>query len=255
METDATTSRFAYTFSIPPVKYAAPILLLVAPALHAQVMQGYVADSTTNKPLYPVTILNLQSNQVTITDNTGLYSIAAKKGDEIEFSYVGYKTIKIAKTSGALIWNKDIKMQQMVYQLNEVYLHPHRMSQFQVDSEQRREIYKVPLRRRRPSPVNSPISAIAELFSRKARQTYRFQKDFRAFEAHRFADMRYTVDEVSAVTGLTGDTIGYFMFAYPLPDDFARTATDLELKMWIRDNYKTWRKAMVSDPGELPLRR
>jgi hypothetical protein len=50
---------------------------------------------------------------------------------------------------------------------------------------------------------------------------------------------------VAALTGLTGDTVGYFMNANPMPFDYARAATDLELKMWIRYNYKQWLKNPV----------
>jgi hypothetical protein len=37
------------------------------------------------------------------------------------------------------------------------------------------------------------------------------------------------------------------MYAYPMAYDFARTATDLELKMWIRDNYREWLKTQQAD--------
>jgi hypothetical protein len=47
---------------------------------------------------------------------------------------------------------------------------------------------------------------------------------------------------VGTTTGLTGDSIGYFMYAYPMPYDFVHTATSLEMKMWIRYNYKQWIK-------------
>ena len=91
------------------------------------------------------------------------------------------------------------------------------------------------------------MSAIAEKFSRRAKTIYRFQKTFEAGEIEKFIDTRYYPDIVTALTGLTGDSIGHFMYACPMPYDFARAATDLEVKMWIRSNYKQWAKNMVSN--------
>jgi len=45
------------------------------------------------------------------------------------------------------------------------------------------------------------------------------------------------------MTGLTGDSIHLFMQQYPIDYEFARSATDLEIKMWVRNNYKQWLKA------------
>jgi hypothetical protein len=35
------------------------------------------------------------------------------------------------------------------------------------------------------------------------------------------------------------------MNAYPMDYDYARAATDLELKMWIRFHYREWKKNPV----------
>jgi len=86
----------------------------------------------------------------------------------------------------------------------------------------------------------SPFSAIAEKFSKKSKRAFQFQKDFYRLESEKFIDTRYTPDLVNELTGATGDSIGHFMYAYPMPYDFARTASDLEIKMWIRTSYKVW---------------
>jgi hypothetical protein len=59
-------------------------------------------------------------------------------------------------------------------------------------------------------------------------------------EQDQFVDSRYTPDLVNTLTNLDGDTLAYFMHQYPMPHDYARTATALELKMWIRYNFKVF---------------
>jgi hypothetical protein len=67
-----------------------------------------------------------------------------------------------------------------------------------------------------------------------------FQERFKAGENQLFTDTRYNAAAVTALTGLEGASLSAFMNACPIPYDFVRTATDLEVKMWIRYNYRLW---------------
>lgn len=212
-----------------------------------QTMQGTVTDAATHKPLFPVTVVNTSTQQTTLTDNTGLYVIPANTGDVIAFSYIGYETVKKTKPLSVLLATVQVTMEAQNYQLQEFTLRPGRLTQYQRDSAERRSTYRMALERTKPSAIMSPASFLADQFSRKSKHLYKFQKDFPRMEQERFIDTRYTAAVVSAVTRLTGDSIGHFMYAYPIPYDFARAATDLELKMWIKNNYKAWIKSGVFD--------
>jgi len=187
------------------------------------------------------------TKQAVSTGEKGVYSIPANPGDVITFSYIGYKTIQKTKPISVLIATLNISLEPAEYQLQEFMLRPGHLTQYQMDSTERASIYKVPLQRTHPNPIMSPASAIAELFSHRAKTVYQFQKNFAAGEVEKFIDSRYSPELVTRLTGITGDSIGHFMYAYPMPLDFARIASDLELKMWIRDNYKKWSRNQVSD--------
>jgi hypothetical protein len=58
----------------------------------------------------------------------------------------------------------------------------------------------------------------------------------------KYVDTRYTASLVNKLTGLSGDTLATFMNTYPMEYEYARHATDLELKAWVRDNYKDYRQ-------------
>ena len=81
---------------------------------------------------------------------------------------------------------------------------------------------------------------------------YEFQKTFAEEEVNKFIDTRYTTSLVAKLTGLTGDSVAHFMYDYPMPYDYARNATDLELKMWIRSSYKEWIKRKPVDTAKRP---
>lgn len=214
--------------------------LLFTIIVHGQTLQGVVTDKTTGKPIFPGTVVNVRTQQASLTDAAGFYTITAMQGDIIAFTCIGYKTVEKVKPPSVIIATLNVSMERTEYELDEVILRPGALTQYQFDSIQRAEIYKTPLQRKPPSPLMSPVSALAEKFSKKAQRIYQFQEDFVVAEQQKFIDTRYNPTMVSAITGLTGDSVAYFIYAYPMPYDFARTASALEIKMWVRDNYKQW---------------
>lgn len=207
----------------------------------AQVLRGTITDSATHRPLYPVTIVNLDTRESAYSDERGNYSIAIHPGNHVAYTYIGYKPQQrnIKYLLGDMQIN--VQMQGINYQLDEFTVRPG-YTPYQVDSLQRRSTYQRPLALPHASPFNSPISAIAQLFAPTTKQTFRFQKNYAKWESQLFIDSRYSPELVTQLTGLTGDSLGNFMNASPMPYDYARTATELEIKMWIRYNYKQWLK-------------
>lgn len=218
------------------------LLLLLSASSYAQVLQGVVTDGISHKPLSAVTVIDVNTQQSVYTDDKGYYSISASAGDIIAFSFIGYKSVEKRKLQSAIPVTMNVSLQRMEYQLQEFLLRPGHLTKYQLDSLERAVTYRVPLQRRPPSPFMSPVSALAEKFSKRAKRTYQFQKDFAAGEMEKFIDTRYTPELVMELTKLAGDSIGHFMYAYPMEYEYARTATDLEIKAWIRNNYREWMK-------------
>ena len=223
---------FFYTFQLLPF------------ATLAQSVQGVVTDAGNHKPLSPVTVVNVVTQQVSYTDLTGHYTIAAKPGERVAFSYLGYNTVEKFCNVAAGMAGMNVALERKLYELDAVVFRPGKLSQYQLDSINRAETYRLPLARTAPSMM-SPISAIAELFSKKAKRLYLFQKDFATGEVQKYIDSRYSRELVTSLTGLKGDSLSDFMYVYRMPYDYARVASPLELKMWVRDNYKTWIKTYV----------
>jgi hypothetical protein len=215
-------------------------------AAHAQTLKGIIVDSKTGNPLSSVFITNMANLQSVYSDENGLFSIDGKAGEIIIFSIIGYKTIKLPMPPVLGTQRQKIQMQQLSYQLREFVFHS-KFTQYQLDSAERRSTYKLELETPRAS-VMSPASFIAERFSKKSKQRWKFQKDFRQWESERFVSTRYTTELVHKLTGLNGDTLAYFVNIYPMPADFARAASDMELKVWIRYNFKDWQQHPVYPP-------
>ena len=89
--------------------------------------------------------------------------------------------------------------------------------------------------------VHGLLSDLFYAISSKKKRAKQLRATILANETdHILRDSRYTPDLTSRVTHLTGDTLAYFMNAYPVSVDYVHSASELEFMMWIRDNYKEW---------------
>jgi len=173
--------------------------------------------------------------------------MAAEKGDPILFSFVGYKTQQKTVAPSLGVAEMHIELFRLSYQLEEFIYRP-RYTPYQLDSMERQSTYQRTLAREKVTSVMSPVTLLADKLSRKSKQIYRFQKSFNYWEDVKFIESRYSQQLVQQMTGLKGDTLAYFMNANPIPYDYARVASDLELKMWIRERYREWLKNPVYPP-------
>jgi len=223
--------------------------------LTAQQLQGVITDFEGNETLVAVTVMNKTKSQTVVSDADGKYNIAAQKGDEIEFTYVGYYSLTILMPEDGVVFRR-VSLKKKLFSLEEVVIGPS-WTPYQKDSIARRKTYALDLSRQKVSSsalasVFSPATALAEQFSKKSKQRFRFQSNYAKWEDQKFVDTRYTNEEVTALTGLQGDTLAAFINAHPMPTDYARTATDLEIKMWIKYNYREWIKKPIVLPKVIP---
>lgn len=191
-----------------------------------------------------------------MSDANGAYSIVAYKNDVIEFSSLGYYSYNMSMPEEGKVTRK-ITLNKKAFALDEVVIGP-QYTPYQIDSIKRRQLYKSALTRGFASSsvmgsIFSPVSALAEQFSRESKQAKRFQQNYGKWEAQRFVDTRYSFDEVQTLTGLTGDTLAAFINAYPMAMDYAKTATDMEVKMWIKYNYREWIKNPIVLPPPIEM--
>ena len=217
------------------------LLLFASFTQDAQTLKGTVTDGETGKFLTAVSVFNNNTKQYAYTDAQGDFSIFANKGDQITFSYIGYKTqVKIVPPSIGMA-EMHIDLFRMSYELEEFIYRP-KYSPYQIDSIERQSTYQRALAREKVRSVMSPVTLLADKLSKKSKQIYRFQRSFNYWEHLKFIESRYSPQLVQQMTGLKGDTLAFFMNANPMPYDYARVASELELKMWIRERYRAWLK-------------
>jgi hypothetical protein len=217
------------------------LLVLCATQINAQVLKGTVKNGATGEYLSTVIIRNQTTGQTAYTGANGFYTLNAKKGDIVTFNLVGYKEERYAVPSSLGAAEMYVSLFQMSYELDEFIFRP-KFTPYQIDSMERKSTYARALARQKGGSVMSPVTFVAEKISKRSKRFYKFQKNFYQWEEEKFVATRYTEALVTSQTGLRDDTVAYFMNANPMPYDFARVASDLEIKVWIREQYKEWLK-------------
>jgi hypothetical protein len=229
-------------------------------SIYGQIIHGRIVNDNDAVPLAGVAIENLSNSSYNaISDNEGHYSITVKKGDSIKFTFLGFFPRIVIFSGENEGWFSWIGMQPQHYVIDTIIIRKD-VTEYQKDSLENREIYgkkvdyrpaktQLPklkeLEAGKPFVIKAPISGFIEKRQKKYKRLKAFQQRYIETEMQRFIDSRYTPALVAELTQLSGDSISVFMQDYPMPYSFARAASDLEIKMWIKYNYKEWIKTPV----------
>lgn len=228
-------------------RYIATItLLLIHYMAHAQVMEGLVLDMDQKTAIGSVAIVNRHSGFVVFSDSDGHYAIQASAGDTLLFTHTAYKPQKEVMTYAMGNKYKTILMQHLEYQLKEATITG--MTKYQQDSAARHILYDRELNKvlvPKPKFVGLGCAGcfgwIADKITGNSKKPKRFRKQFASDDKSRFIDTRYNADVVAPLTGIKDiDSIAAFINTYPMEYEFARLASDLEIKAWIRNNYRQY---------------
>lgn len=223
-----------------------PIFILVICCFgltsHAQgVFKGVVYDSASHRPLSPVSVEILERHIGVNTDSKGEFSIEAKLTDHVVFNFLGYKTKVVVVNEGMQGVAQAIYLAPKPVKLNEVLIKKG-PTEYQKDSMRRADVYKDAFDYERQKSVMSPVTSIYQKYSKKHRAMEKFHNQVQDMEQQKFIDTRYTLTLVMNMTKMNEDSAVNFMNAYPMEYDYARVASDLEIKMWIKYNAHTYRQ-------------
>lgn len=218
------------------------LILLVSLQVNAQVLyKGFVYDSASKAVLTTVRIENLTTHEGTASNNIGYFEIGANANDYVVFSMVGYKNkiIKVEANDNGTY--KSIFMKTAPIMLKGVVIKKG-PTQYQQDSARRASIYQDVFEYEQQKSVMSPVTSVYQKFSKKHKSLRKFKGQILDMEQQKFIDTRYTKELVMELTKLPDETAQTFINAYPMEYQFARTASELEIKMWIKYNFQQYSK-------------
>ncbi|RYD99818.1 MAG: hypothetical protein EOP54_02515 [Sphingobacteriales bacterium] len=231
------------------------LLMSIAAVAQEQTLKAFVRASDDFEILNAVMVKDRQSGSVTTTDATGYFELKTAPDHQLEFSRVGINTVLITVKAPMFRAIQQILLQYDVASLDGVSVSGR--SDYQKDSLARYQLYQQDLDRKRVrmgvdsiSPgkqgfgvtINSPISFWMQYIAPKSKNRIRFQKNFAEWEQQKYIQTIYSKERVAQLTGLSRDSLAWFINAYPMPYETARTAGKKEIDSWILANFEDWKK-------------
>ena len=105
------------------------VFILSSSAIFSQNLVATVENSSDNKPISSVHVINLTQVVGVITNKQGKFEIPAKLNDTLYLSYLGFKSIKVRVTNDLLKFeNSKIQLTELAYALEEVIVKPYELT-------------------------------------------------------------------------------------------------------------------------------
>jgi hypothetical protein len=231
------------------------LLLVMLPFVGSgQQFRGRVYDRLSMAPLASVLVTNTRSGALWLSDSVGNLGFTAFPGDEISFTRPGYKASYYkVRGYGDLI---EVALERAPVQLQGVeVMSP--LARYKQDSAFNRQFFRKDLGYVKSQigmgsgsggpgfgvSVGGVLSELALLASGKKKEVRRFEQEMLMLEGLQYSAIRYNPALVATQTGLSDTAATAFIVRNPLPNDYLRVASELELKMRVRDMYRAERKA------------
>ncbi|MBB6500325.1 hypothetical protein [Pedobacter cryoconitis] len=202
-------------------------------AVHAQQVQGTVADRATQLRLGQVEVLNQQTRQKTMTNAKGEFTIAAAVNQVLVFNQPGY----LPDT----LFLVDLKPVKRYLSLNNRLLHTVEIKAGAFHPEiEYADVYS----KARVVQVtqNKPFMfSLTRIFAKEGKDARRFKRKLEREKTERKIDERFNEAAVKALTPLKGAELDYFMVLYrPSLKDLNKLDQE-DFRFYLMNAYKTFK--------------
>jgi hypothetical protein len=219
-------------------------LLILVFLLHSFVtlaapITGDITDGGTKAHIANVAVVNVHTSAGTVSDEQGRFSIEVSKGDLLEFRKIGYKTLRIRIPHGTIPPYFKVIMQQGPVELPEFDLQA-QARDWKKDSARYYELYKGAIEFEKLDGldvVRHPFSAL----SKRNRQIWAFQKEYNYWEQQKFIDYTFNEKLITSITGLTGDSLQFYMKRFRPGYDFLRSVNEYSYYAYIKESAEFFR--------------
>ena len=238
------------------------VLILSSSTIFSQNLVATVENSSDNKSISSVHVINLTQVVGVITDKQGKFEIPAKLNDTLYLSYLGFKSIKVRVTNDLLKFeNSKIQLTELAYALEEVIVKPYELTGYlEIDAKNvpvsqsfRYSIPGLPSRGYEGGSRNSgafskvinsifnPVDFLYNLFGKNPRQLKKLKQmkeDYRIRELLSSKFDRETLVELLQIQRVDIDEI---LRNCNFSDSFIETANDLQILDAISGCYEEFK--------------
>lgn len=208
-----------------------------------------------------VHVVNLNQVIGTITNNKGEFTITAKAGDTLYFSFLGYKSVKIRVTNDMMKYKGTrVGMTELAYALEEVVVKPYRLTGYldidakniPVNRAQRYSISGLPTGYEagsyNPGAISkilgalfNPADFLHNIFGKKPKQLRKLRKMKEDDEIRNLLASKFDRDMLMQLLQLERIDIDEILRNCNYSASFIRTANDLQILDAISSCYEEYK--------------
>lgn len=213
-------------------------------------VSGLILEKSTGNRLADVNVINLKMNRKVTSNNFGVFYIDAMIGDSLSISKVGYGTIKLV-----LYTLDDVVVEMQPGMQIETVVVARKTRQQEMEDilrdYEKKGIYNGG-KNKVGTYLNSPATALYNLFGREAKNMKRFEK-YMDREVNEIAvDRIFTKSIVTEHTGLEGEALQHFMEIYRPSYELSKNWGQYDLLKYITNSFKSWDEEGRPAPVKLP---
>ena len=227
-----------------------------------QYIKGTVENDASGFPMESVHILNLNNVIGTTTDNNGKFEISVQVNDTLYFSYLGYKSLKVAVTNDMIKFeNSKFQLTELAFALEEIILRPYLLTGYldidvksvPVNNAGRYRIpglsnagYEAGNRRRNSisktfAALFNPADFLHNLFGKKGVQMQKLKKMRESYELKNLLAIKFDREILTELLNLKRIDLDEILRNCNYSDTFIKESNDLQILEAISGCYEEYK--------------
>ena len=206
-------------------------------------------------------IINMTQNKVSISDESGVFTITANVGDSIMFSSIGYERLRLVVADSMYSNTRVVKLKPAVYTLSELDIgllstyDRFKRDILSMEAQQainmapfisKYDVFTPPLpnqggiRVPLPSPLENPISFFYELWSKEGKQSRYYHSVISGTAEFILIGDKFNGHLVRQLTGFENDELIKFMSYCRFTKQYILAASEMEIQREIMRKYREY---------------
>ena len=227
-----------------------------------QYIKGTVENDTSGFPMESVHILNLNNVIGTTTDKNGKFEISVQVNDTLYFSYLGYKSLKVAVTNDMIKFeNSKFQLTELAFALEEIILRPYLLTGYldidvksvPVNNAGRYRIpglsnagYEAGNRRRNSisktfAALFNPADFLHNLFGKKGVQMQKLKKMRESYELKNLLAIKFDREILTELLNLKRIDLDEILRNCNYSDTFIKESNDLQILEAVSGCYEEYK--------------
>jgi hypothetical protein len=203
-------------------------------------ISGTVLDIYEHIPVSGVSVIVPKVGQSFVTDAEGHFSITCGKRDTLFLFLYGYKTLRFSMADSAYKaeYHPIFDFDRLTATTSRaIIVHPNK--NLDDIGKEREKLGQIPKELQQPNvPVTSPISALYEMLSSRAKERTKLREQMQADERARIYRELFDYYKEIGLFDLPDEYYNQFVNYLDLPVDFLKHNTDYTITKTILDAYK-----------------